>query len=56
MNRLSPGSCAAYHADARASYLASIWFWKTPMADCGDGRTCVPYSEWQQVWRTELAG
>jgi len=56
MNRLSPGSCAAYHADARASYFASIWFWKTPMADCRDGRTCVPYSEWQQVWRTELAG
>lgn len=56
MDRLSPGACAAYHADAPASYLASIWFWKTPIADCGDGRTCVPYSEWQQVWRTELAG
>src|SRR5690606_18412949 len=23
-----------------------IWFWRTPVADCGDGRECVPYYEW----------
>ncbi len=23
-----------------------IYFWKTPVAECGGGRTCVPYQEW----------
>lgn len=23
-----------------------IWFWKTPVADCGVGEECVPYHEW----------
>jgi putative spermidine/putrescine transport system substrate-binding protein len=23
-----------------------IYFWKTPVADCGGGRTCVPYQDW----------
>ena len=38
MNKLVKGSCAAYHANAPESYYASIKFWKTPVADCGNGR------------------
>jgi putative spermidine/putrescine transport system substrate-binding protein len=39
-----------------ADFLNSIYLWKTPAADCGDGRTdCVDYSVWQQKW-TELRG
>ena len=37
--RSQTGSCAQYHADAPASYFDSIKFWKTPIADCGNGKT-----------------
>ena len=39
------------------SFYNSIAFWKTPLADCGDGRgqTCVDYSLWTQAW-TEIKG
>jgi putative spermidine/putrescine transport system substrate-binding protein len=50
MNALLDGSCAKYHADASASYMASISFWKTPRADCGSARSCVPYSDWVAAW------
>ena len=31
-----------------------IKFWKTPVADCGNGKSdCTDYSEWQQKW-TEI--
>ena len=57
MDQISKGACAQYHADAPASYFNSIAFWKTPIADCGDGTNeCVPYSEWQQAWTTEVTG
>ncbi len=37
-------------------FLASLYLWKTPQANCGDGRTnCIDYSVWQQKW-TELRG
>jgi putative spermidine/putrescine transport system substrate-binding protein len=56
MNEISAGSCAQYHANAPASYFDSISFWKTPIADCGNGQTdCQPYSAWQQAW-TEVTG
>jgi putative spermidine/putrescine transport system substrate-binding protein len=56
MDTLSKGSCAQYHADAPASYFNQIKFWKTPVADCGNGKTdCIPYSGWQKAW-TELRG
>ncbi|HEY3193802.1 MAG TPA: ABC transporter substrate-binding protein [Candidatus Dormibacteraeota bacterium] len=52
----SPGSCAQYHADAPGSYFDTIKFWKTPIADCGNGSlTCVPYEKWQSAW-TEITG
>ena len=56
MNQLSAGSCKQYHADAPASYFDSIKFWKTPLADCGNGKNdCVDYTKWQQAW-TEIKG
>jgi putative spermidine/putrescine transport system substrate-binding protein len=51
MNKLSAGACHQYHADAPLSYYAQIKFWKTPIADCGNGKKdCMDYSKWQQAW------
>jgi putative spermidine/putrescine transport system substrate-binding protein len=56
MDKLSKGSCAQYHANAPKAYFNSIRFWKTPVADCGNGKKdCMDYSKWQQAW-TELKG
>jgi putative spermidine/putrescine transport system substrate-binding protein len=56
MDKQAKGSCEQYHANAPASYFDSIKFWKTPLADCGNGKTeCVPYTEWQQAWQ-EIKG
>ena len=51
MNNLSKGSCAAYHANEPEAYYASIEFWKTPLADCGNGKkNCMDYSQWVKSW------
>jgi putative spermidine/putrescine transport system substrate-binding protein len=51
MNKLSKGSCARYHANEPESYYRSIKFWKTPVADCGNGKKdCVDYSKWVTAW------
>ena len=56
MDQLSKGSCAQYHANATAKYFNSIKFWKTPVADCGNGqKNCMDYTQWQQAW-TQLKG
>ena len=56
MDKLQPGSCAKYHANAPASYFDSIHFWKTPTTECGNGQTnCTDYTTWQQKW-TEMKG
>jgi putative spermidine/putrescine transport system substrate-binding protein len=56
MNKLSPGSCAQYHANAPASYFDSIKFWKTPIADCGNGQSdCKDYTQWVAAWQ-EIKG
>jgi putative spermidine/putrescine transport system substrate-binding protein len=56
MNKLSPGSAALYHCGASAAYFKSIRFWKTPIADCGNGsKDCMDYTKWQQAW-TQLKG
>jgi putative spermidine/putrescine transport system substrate-binding protein len=56
MDKMSPGSCKQYHADAPKSYFDKIKFWKTPVAECGNGKTnCMPYSKWQEAW-TEIRG
>ena len=33
------------------SYLSSIYLWKTPVPDCGNGSTdCTDYNTWTQKW------
>ncbi|WP_234407361.1 extracellular solute-binding protein [Microterricola viridarii] len=49
----SAGSCEAYHA-GDADYASTIWFWSNPVADCLDGRTDVPctdYAAWTTAWQ-----
>jgi putative spermidine/putrescine transport system substrate-binding protein len=54
MEKIKAGSCAQYHANAPAAYFDSIKFWKTPVAECGNGQNnCTDYSKWQQKW-TEI--
>jgi putative spermidine/putrescine transport system substrate-binding protein len=51
MNKLAKGSCTQYHANASAKYFNSIKFWKTPVKDCGNGKSdCMDYTKWQQAW------
>jgi len=51
MNKLSKGSCAIYHANEPLSYYRSLYFWKTPIADCGNGKKdCMDYSKWVDAW------
>jgi len=51
MEALAAGSCAAFHANALSSYFDTIKFWKTPIADCGNGSTnCKAYADWQTAW------
>lgn len=33
-----------------------IAFWKTPVADCGGGRECVPYHEWVTAYIAVIGG
>jgi len=33
-----------------------IWFWKTPVADCGGGKECVPYHEWVTNYIAVIGG
>jgi len=57
MDKIEKGACHRWKADAPASYFESIKFWKTPIADCGNGETnCVPFSQWEQAWTTEVTG
>ena len=56
MNKLSKGSCAAYHANAPEEYYASIKFWKTPLADCGNGKKdCMDYTKWVSAWNQAIS-
>jgi putative spermidine/putrescine transport system substrate-binding protein len=57
MDEIAKGSCATFHLNAPSSYFDSISFWKTPLADCGNGQTdCVPYDQWVSAWTTEITG
>jgi putative spermidine/putrescine transport system substrate-binding protein len=33
-----------------------IWFWRTPVTNCGAGRTCVPYYRWVTDYIAVLGG
>jgi putative spermidine/putrescine transport system substrate-binding protein len=51
MNRLAKGSCVTYHADEPLPYYYSLYFWKTPIADCGNGKKdCMDFSKWSDAW------
>ncbi|MEO8745052.1 MAG: ABC transporter substrate-binding protein [Candidatus Dormiibacterota bacterium] len=53
MEALQTGSCAQYHADKGSAYFDTIKFWKTPIAQCGDGsNNCIPYDQWVSAWTT----
>ena len=51
-----PDFCANYHADDPA-YWENVYYWITPLADCGDdrGEVCKDHSEWVQAW-TDIRG
>ena len=56
MNKLSKGSCTAYHANSPESYYRSIKFWKTPVADCGNGKKdCLDYTKWVSAWNQAIS-
>jgi putative spermidine/putrescine transport system substrate-binding protein len=50
---LGKASCHALHADAPAAFLKHIAFRHTPVENCGGGRICVPFAQWETSW-TEL--
>ena len=51
-----PDHCTKFHATDE-DYFSKVYFWSTPIADCGDdrGEVCKDYSEWTQAW-TEIRG
>jgi putative spermidine/putrescine transport system substrate-binding protein len=56
MDTLQKGACAAYHANEPQSYFNTIKFWKTPLAQCGNGKSdCVPFQNWVTAW-TSITG
>jgi putative spermidine/putrescine transport system substrate-binding protein len=48
--------CATFHAEDE-DYFSKVYYWKTPVKDCGDDRgdVCKDYSEWTAAW-TEIRG
>ena len=48
--------CAEYHADDEA-WWEDIYYWTTPVADCGDdrGEVCKTQEDWDAAW-TEIKG
>jgi putative spermidine/putrescine transport system substrate-binding protein len=56
MDSLSKGSCAQYSGNKTESYYRSIKFWKTPIADCGNGqKNCMDLKAWTTAW-TQIKG
>ncbi|HEY1523401.1 MAG TPA: ABC transporter substrate-binding protein [Solirubrobacteraceae bacterium] len=56
MNKIQKGGCAAYHANAPEAYFQTLKFWKTPLAQCGNGKDdCVPFQQWVSAW-TQIVG
>ena len=45
-----------YHAD-NPEFWKRVYYWKTPLADCGDdrGEVCKDYNDWVPAW-TEIKG
>jgi len=49
---LGDGGCAANGVDL----FDKIHFWKTPIKDCGNGRTCVDYKTWTDAFNGVQSG
>ncbi len=50
-----PNFCSNYHA-ADPSFWKRVYYWITPVADCGNGNTdCKDNNAWVQAW-TEIKG
>lgn len=42
--------CAKYHADNPA-FWKRVYYWQTPLADCGNGEEdCMDYNDWVKAW------
>lgn len=53
----NPDHCATFHAGDE-EFAEQLWFWRTPVKECLDGRTdveCTDYAQWTQAW-TEIKG
>jgi len=48
--------CATFHADDEA-WWEDVYYWTTPVADCGDdrGEVCKTQEDWEAAW-TEIKG
>ena len=49
--------CDTYHAGDE-EFAKQLWYWRTPVAECLDGRKdvkCLDYSQWTKAW-TEIKG
>jgi putative spermidine/putrescine transport system substrate-binding protein len=52
---LGAAAAAPYHCGDDA-FVHDLYLWKTPLADCGDGKNdCIDYSVWEQKF-TEVIG
>jgi putative spermidine/putrescine transport system substrate-binding protein len=49
---LTDGGCATNGLNE----FERIWFWRTPVSNCGNGRTCVPYYRWVTDYIAILGG
>ncbi|MGH7671347.1 MAG: ABC transporter substrate-binding protein [Gemmatimonadales bacterium] len=49
---LGPTGCQTNGFDK----FEKIWYWKTPVANCGGGRECVPYHEWVTNYIAVIGG
>jgi putative spermidine/putrescine transport system substrate-binding protein len=51
----NPAFCNQYHA-ALPSFWKRVYYWETPVSDCGNGNTdCKDYNDWVNAW-TEIKG
>jgi putative spermidine/putrescine transport system substrate-binding protein len=50
-----PNFCANYHAED-PTFWEKVYYWITPVADCGNGEEdCMDYNKWVEAW-TEIKG
>ena len=50
-----PKFCDEYHA-GDPSFWKRVYYWQTPLADCGNGSSdCMDYNDWVSAW-TEIKG